>query len=528
MATELNSTVLESTNSPVRLVCGKCEQSISPKRYPNPIICPVCHVAYHGKDCCGLEYTSWTGSGPGFRNKWKCPSCRPVAGYSGRGRPPKHSSQQNSQDSGNGGSKTSTDLSVPVATSQLIAASRSNTVLTVTQLAALVSQSAADRNKQSVLSSNPSVTHLNDQPVISPSVHTPVHISDEQLSKTQALIDEVNATNALAMSTPVANDRKRQRFNDSEESVDDEFNRLGVQLGLEVLADSDQTPGIRNLNRMVEHLVKTLSQVSRQLQGVTDELAKYKDEAKELRAENIALKQANVQLRKQLNESDTKIKDHRRAGEYRQRMSDNYSRVNNLVLHGAPKITPDRTNRNQAQAQAQVEADTLSALVDFCSEIGVTVSAADLDICHPLPSRGDKHKLIYRFLRRTKKFEILRAAKRVKLTSGRLRWADPVRNVFVTEHISPDSARLLSYAKSKLSAGAGGPFQYVWAKAGRIMAGNGSREQTFEVRWTEDVDDLLIEYGGARRNEPMEHSFDGDDQGDANAVTQHHRQQQIQ
>lgn len=121
-------------------------------------------------------------------------------------------------------------------------------------------------------------------------------ISQGLLSATQQLMDEINSNNAFAMSTPNAQEaltsgKKRICPNESEESIDEEFEKLGIKLGLKELGEADQTPGIRNISRMVAYLVKIVSFVSTKLDGVSRDLEKVKYMARELTVENKKLKE---------------------------------------------------------------------------------------------------------------------------------------------------------------------------------------------------------------------------------------------
>lgn len=497
MATSsLNLIDIEPVSTPTRTVCGKCKNLLSPKK-ENPIKCSRCGSLFHGKECCGVENATWDHWGPTKCSQWVCLNCKTgfhYDGTQGAGRPPKvlktvdkqskvpkpsslKSNSKKVSDNANDKSDPSakkTDSMVPVvvepAASVTPATSQSSTTTKESQLSLESLDQLNPFKPRNSLAHDP----------ISPA---PVFISQENLNATQKILDEIDQDTHLATSTPVP---KRFQFDDTNDNIEKAYTRLGIKLGLENLGPEDQTPGIRNLNLMVAYLIGTVMDLSGKLEGVSAKLEAAEAESKKLAAENERLRAANEKLQKRVDDADERAENYRRAGEYRQRMADNYSRVNNLVLHGAPQIVGEKP--------AQVEQDTFRALETYCGELGVSVASSDLDICHPLPSRGEKHKLIYRFIRRSKKNEVLAASKRVKVTAKKLNWDVSQRSVFVSDHISPDTARLLAEAKSRLSAKGNGPFLYVWAKMGRIYAGNGNRERPYEIRCQEDIGDLLQQF----------------------------------
>lgn len=506
----------EPNVTPEKRICAKCGDNVSPKRL-NPITCSQCKSVFHGKDCCGVANSTWDQWSFSRVADWVCPRCKTGFHYDGSqpfGRPkvpkalnssqpplkskvPKPTSQKTNpekvsvsvNDKSNPSSKK-TDSIAPIvvepAAPVVSATSQSNAAVSETQ-----------QPLESLDSLNPFKPRnsLARDPISLP----PVGILQENLDATQRILDEIDQEQEqdshVATSTPVP---KRYEFDDTNDNIEKAYVRLGNHLGLENLGPEEQTPGIRNLNKMIAYLIGAVMKLSGKLEGVSAKLEAAEAESKKLAAENESLRATNEILQKRVDDTEDRAENYRRAGEYRQRMADNYSRANNLVLHGSPVIS--------AENPSQVEAATFGALAKVCDEMGVPIQSSDIDICHPLPSRGAKHKMIYRFLRRTKKNEILRAAKRIKLSAKKLNWGDDTRKVFVTEHISPDTARLLALAKSRLAASSDGPFQFVWAKQGRILAGNGGKGRTFEVRWQEDVDDLLYQYGDDRQHDHQEHS----------------------
>ena len=110
-----------------------------------------------------------------------------------------------------------------------------------------------------------------------------------------------------------------------------------------------------------------------------------------------------------------------------------YSMLNNVVISDVPRV----------------QDETLSQTVERISKaLKVPVSVNDLDAFHWLPSKieGGNPSFIMKFLRRWQKKEFIIAARKLRPTSE-IFGGDGRTNVYVSEHLTPTTRKLLLKAK---------------------------------------------------------------------------------
>lgn len=246
------------------------------------------------------------------------------------------------------------------------------------------------------------------------------------------------------------------------------LSNLGLDIDVAAFQDANQTPCIKNLNTMMLYIIREVS-------GINAKFDRLNAEVNALKATVKSLSDENKMLKRNQNQSDEK----HRIGDYQRRLLNDYSRVDNLVLHGGPK--------------AVTAEQSLDLIRTVASAYGVELDPRDISVCHPLPSKGPMNKQICRFARRDVKIKLYLASKRKRLTGRMLGWNGMEEDrldepVFITEHLSPDTARLLAEAKKKLSVAANGPFTHVWCKQGRVLLRcEGDRGRPLEVRNFVDI-----------------------------------------
>lgn len=249
---------------------------------------------------------------------------------------------------------------------------------------------------------------------------------------------------------------------------------LGLDIDMAAFEDATQSPTIKNLNAMILYLVREVSGINAKFDKLNSEVTQLKATVKSLTEENKILKGKQTQ-------SDEK----HRIGDYQRRLLNDYSRVDNLVLHGGPKASTDE--------------ETFQLFQTVAEAYGVPLNQSEVSVCHPLPSKGPVNKQICRFNRRSSKIRLLLASKKKRLTGRILGWTNMDEDrldepVFITEHLSPDTARLLAETKKKLSTAFNGPYNYVWCKQGRILLRcEGDRGRPLEVRSYTDIFEIYNE-----------------------------------
>lgn len=256
------------------------------------------------------------------------------------------------------------------------------------------------------------------------------------------------------------------------------FSNLGLDIDMSVLEDDSLPTSTKNLNKMLLYLVREVS-------SINNKFEKLNAEVNQLKATVQVLTEENRMLKKQRKQSDEKHK----IGDYQRRLLNDYSRVDNLVLHGGPKAT--------------TEEESFVLFHTVAAAYGIVLDPGDVSVCHPLPSKGSVNKQIIRFSKRGSKIKLFLASKKRRLTARLLGWTGVAEDkqddpVFITEHLSPDTARLLAEAKKKLSVAANGPYTHVWCRQGRVLLRcEGDRGRPLEVCHFTDIAEI---YNDAVRN----------------------------
>lgn len=135
-----------------------------------------------------------------------------------------------------------------------------------------------------------------------------------------------------------------------------------------------------------------------------------------------------------------------------------YTRVNNIVIHGVPAVA------TEAEAFAQI------SKVAHC--VGVQLRSKEIDICHSLPDdRQGRGRVICKFLQRRAKVALRDAIRNKKPTARDAGIAENDDVLFAVDHICPATAKLFSDTKRLLWSreGIGGKYRFVWLRGSRIL-----------------------------------------------------------
>lgn len=159
------------------------------------------------------------------------------------------------------------------------------------------------------------------------------------------------------------------------------------------------------------------------------------------------------------------------------RMLQDYSRVNNLLLHGVPPTQSDR--------------EAMNLVISTSKAAGVEVGFSDIDACHSLgqPKEGSS-RLICKFLNRWLKNRVLAAINEAKITTGDLGIPGERKPIFATDQLSPHTSKLYSEAKRTLWSKNGGTYDYIWIKNRKIYARPKEGEKFFEINSSAQLKNL--------------------------------------
>lgn len=158
--------------------------------------------------------------------------------------------------------------------------------------------------------------------------------------------------------------------------------------------------------------------------------------------------------------------------EQKNRSLEDYSRANNLLFHGGPVVESD------------TEATKFVISVAKASEFVLTEQ--DIVACHTLGTpRNGTVKIVCRFANRWQKNKLVAAVKKAKLTTADipdLTIPGEPRKLFVTDHLSPDTARFLAEAKRILLTRFGGGYDYVWTKNRKVFIRTREKQPIIELK----------------------------------------------
>lgn len=168
--------------------------------------------------------------------------------------------------------------------------------------------------------------------------------------------------------------------------------------------------------------------------------------------------------------------------EYKNRSLEDYSRVDNVIIHGLPhpKDSDDAFQLAFAVGKA----------------VGVEINNNNLSACHALgrPQNGIG-RIVCRFTQRWLRNKFQATINEKKITTSQLEReidCEPTK-IYATDHHSPQTSFLYSEAKRLLSARFGGPFQQVYMRSRRIYARRFDGDAPLELRSLEYVRNLAAQ-----------------------------------
>lgn len=154
---------------------------------------------------------------------------------------------------------------------------------------------------------------------------------------------------------------------------------------------------------------------------------------------------------------------------YRNRALEDYSRAENLVLHGIP--------------QARTEAEAVGFVISAAKFVGFDITHRDISACHAISTpRNGSGKIICRFVNPWLKDQIQFAVNRAKLTTEDLGLLGDKKGVHATDHLSPEMTKIFAEARRTLWTRFGGSFQFVWSRNRKVLVRRKKGDNTFEIR----------------------------------------------
>ena len=197
----------------------------------------------------------------------------------------------------------------------------------------------------------------------------------------------------------------------------------------------DQFGTIPDIIRELQHSVKYMS-----------------DSFEDLRKEIQSLTIENMDIRKKLDETEGKLKTAENEIEELQQ----YTRRNNLEIHGIPETTNENTDDIVKKVAEAVDVEVLNS---------------DIDISHRLPTRNEQQQpaIIVRFTRRSIRNQLYAARKKLqKKTTSDIGLHTPRQEnhrIYINEQLTRRNKQLFHNANMKRKTL---KWKYIWTQNGRI------------------------------------------------------------
>lgn len=195
--------------------------------------------------------------------------------------------------------------------------------------------------------------------------------------------------------------------------------------------------------REIKDSIAFCSDTCSEVKDVATDIKNMRAEMQELIRQNMELKAENKRLSQKCDELEQ------------------YQRLNNLEIKGAP-----------------VGNDPVDVVRKISEAVGTAVDLSDIDACHwiPTPKPGVK-KIIVRFVKRTKRDDILAKCRKKRLDSSML-GDDKKTPIFVNEHLTQKGKALLAAAIQKKKEAA---WKFVWTSGGKILARKDEGPQAIHI-----------------------------------------------
>lgn len=232
--------------------------------------------------------------------------------------------------------------------------------------------------------------------------------------------------------------------------------------------------------------LKNQDQMFEELRGIRSDVTAVQQRTSEL-AVRVSV------LEKKAEDSAAKIYDL----EQKNRALEDYSRANNLIFHGGPTVKDD--------------AEATKFVLSVAKASNFVMTDRDIVACHTLGvPRNGTARIVCRFTNRWQKNRLVAAVKEAKLTTTDL--TDPSipgepRKIFVTDHLSPETAKFLAEAKRILLTRFGGNYDYVWTKNRRVFIRTREKQPVTELKSYAQLYNLQSTQ--IQHMEGVQHSQDG-------------------
>lgn len=237
-------------------------------------------------------------------------------------------------------------------------------------------------------------------------------------------------------------------------------------------------PTFNTVDEKFDYILSQISMLVAQNATILRELQKTRDQtvmAKRMAVENtVKIEKLHEQVRS----------DARKIAEleYKNRAMEDYSRADNVLIHGVP------------HPKTSDEAFKLALAVG--KAVGVDIKHHNISACHALgrPQNG-VGRIVCRFTQRWLRNKFHLAVNDEKIITSQLELEHEIQGeptkIYATDHHSPQTSHLYSEAKRLLSARFGGQYQQVYIRSRKIYARMFDGDVAVELRSLDHVRSLV-------------------------------------
>lgn len=236
-------------------------------------------------------------------------------------------------------------------------------------------------------------------------------------------------------------------------------------------------PTFSTVDEKLTYILSQIAMLVQQNATVLRELQKSRQETADAKRMAVVNAVKVDRLEEQVRIGNRRISDL----EYKNRSLEDYSRVDNVIVHGLP------------HPKSSDEAFEIALAVG--KAVGVDIKHHNLSACHALgrPQNG-VGRIVCRFTQRWMRNSFHNAINEKKITTSQLELefeisGEPTK-IYATDHNSPQTSHLYSEAKRLLSARQGGAFQQVYMRSRKIYARRFDGDAAVELRSIEHVRSL--------------------------------------
>ncbi len=206
-------------------------------------------------------------------------------------------------------------------------------------------------------------------------------------------------------------------------------------------------------------LQSTLQDLNKTVTSLVTQVQKYEQEAASLKKENTILRQDNEKLEKRLDAMEQ------------------YTRRNNVVLHGIPVTSKEVTD---------------DIVIQYAKAVGLSMAYTDIDVSHRLPKRDPNNTnpptIIAKLTRRSMKYRLMSLSKDKKNVPLQNLGFQSNKSCYITDHLTQKNALLLQKVKN---IAADNQWKYVWSKEGKILARRSVNDPVVHIQTETEAHQLL-------------------------------------